>query len=284
MSILAAVLFLFSSGQDSLATLLPEGTCAGCTVLRTERYAGSALAGYINGGAELYKEYGFVSLTMEEVRLPGGEDLVVEAYRMRTPAAAYGIFSISRSGCATPDTAFTHFCGGTTQIQCAAGEWYMRITNGTGSPVARESSLELLRSLVSRTGQPRYPLPSLFAEPALAAYAGELVLMSGPLGVQNGLPDWEDLLDGAAEYTLHAVRLQGDQGILAELRFSRAQDAVGVATKLGVDVNDERLRVAVGAPKRHVLWTSPLTLRILETTLFPPDLDPYLEVLSRPRH
>lgn len=284
MSILAAVLFLFSTGQDSLVTLLPEGSCAGCTVQRTERYAGAALAGYINGGAELYKEYGFISLTMEEIRLPGGEDLVVEAYRMRTAAAAYGIFSISRFGCAAPDTAFTHFCGGATQIQCAAGEWYVRVTNGSGSRVAQESSRMVLRALVSRTGQPRFPLPLLFAEPAVAGSANELMLMTGPLGVQNGLPDWEDLLDGAAEYTLHAMRLQNNQGILAELRFSRAQDAMGVARKLGVDVATETLQRATGSPKRYIRWTSPLTLRILETTLLSPDLDPYLEVLSPPGH
>ena len=280
MSILAAFLFLFPAGQDTMVTLLPEGSCAGCTIQRTEQYAGAALAGYINGGAELYKEYGFVSLTVEEVRLPGGEDLIVEAYRMRTPAAAYGIFSISRYACAAPDTAFTHFCGGATQVQCAAGEWYIRITNGSGSRVAQESSRLLLRALVSRTGQPRYPLPQTFASPAVAGFANELMLMSGALGVQNGLPDWEDLLDGAAEYTLHAMRLKNDQGILAELRFSGAQDAMGVARKLGVDVATETLQRATGSPKRYIRWTSPLTLRILETVLLPPDLDPYLEVLS----
>ncbi len=280
MILLAAYILLTAPGQEPAASGLVDGDCSGCVITRTEQFEGAALAGHINGGAELYKEYGFVSLTAQEVRLSSGEDLIVESYRMRSPDAAYGMFSISRHACGEGDTTFMYSCAGPYQIQCAAGEWYLRIMNGSGSAAAREHSTTLLRALVARTGQVRLPVPPLFATPATADVQDGILLITGPLGIQNGMPDWEDLLDGISEFTLRAVRLKDEGGVLAELQLSGEQEAVLVAERLGVGIAVGSMQETPGTRKRFVLWASPLRVRILETTARSPVIDPLLQALS----
>ena len=246
-----------------------------CVITRTEEFAGAALAGHINGGAELYREYGFKHLTVHYVQLHSGragnqpsaeEGLVVESYQMQSPLAAYGIYSISRHECGERDTAFTYSCSGPYQIQCAADSWYVRILNGTGSPRAQAGSRALLRSLARRIGQPRIQLPGLFLSPALDGMEDRVLLMTGPLGVQNGLPDWSDLLEGVDRFALYAVRLDGERGIVAELQQSDGEDAPRVAQQVGVPAGERAVRQTAGPIKGYALWRSPVTLRLLETS------------------
>ena len=65
--------------------LLPE-ECGGGVIRRSDRYEGRALSGYMNGGAELYHEYGFVALSVQEVVMPGGEEITAEVFRMTVAA------------------------------------------------------------------------------------------------------------------------------------------------------------------------------------------------------
>lgn len=60
-----------------------------------EVFAGDDLFVYINGGAEIYHEYGFVDLTVQRYRR-GGDRVSVEIYRMDEDA--FGIYSFARSG------------------------------------------------------------------------------------------------------------------------------------------------------------------------------------------
>lgn len=305
-----------------------------CVITRTEEFAGAALAGHINGGAELYREYGFKHLAVHYVRLLSGqadnqhdeggdrtlppgrqdnprlpqgqvdttllrgsnhiglqeepqsspvsaeEELVVESYQMQSPLAAYGIYSISRHECGERDTAFTYSCSGPYQIQCAADSWYVRILNGTGSLRAQAGSRALLRSLALRTGQPRIQLPGLFLSPALDGMQDRVLLMTGTLGVQNGLPDWSDLLEGVDRFALYAVRLDGEHGIVAELQLSNGEDAARVAQVIGVPTGERAVRQTAGPIKGYALWRSPVTLRVLETTAPRSALGGFLSGLS----
>ena len=275
-----ALAVMLVAGRDAALPQMVEGDCDSCLITRTETYEGAALAGYMNGGAELYREYGFVRLTVQEIRLPGGEDLTAETYLMTSPLAAYGIFSISRHACGDRDTAFTYSCSGPYQIQCAAGAWFVRIMNGTGSPGAQAASRMLLRAYVLRTGQPRVPLSPLFSTPQMLSVRDEVILAAGPLGVQNGLPDWSGILDGFTGFTLRAVHLSDDRGILGELELTREEDGARIARDLGIPVTVGSVLTTTKGLRGYAMWRSPVRLRILETTAPAPAVDSLLSVLA----
>ena len=60
-------------------------------------YAGEDLFLYINGGAEIYHEYGFKQVVVQDYKNANGRSLSVEIYEMENPEAAYGIYSFKKS-------------------------------------------------------------------------------------------------------------------------------------------------------------------------------------------
>lgn len=55
----------------------------------------------INGGADIYLEYGFVACLFQTYGSQDGRSINVEIYEMDGPEAAYGIFTFKRSGSGT---------------------------------------------------------------------------------------------------------------------------------------------------------------------------------------
>jgi len=239
--------------------LLPE-ECGGGMIRRTDRYQGRALSGYMNGGAELYHEYGFVALYVQEVVMPGGEEITAEIFHMTSSLAAYGIYSISRHGCTGVDSSLVYVCEGPYQAQGAAAEYYLRIQSSTDTRTAKEIRLTLLRALLRRLGQPQITLSSLFRGHT------DISLMCGPLGIQNGMPDLEDLLEGVEGYVVQARWLEEDKGLLAEAAFHRPADARAFAERTGFPAVTGTVRVLPDREGWWLLWTTPLTVRVLHTS------------------
>lgn len=59
-------------------------------------YRADNLYNLINGGAEVYLEYGFVQVISQEY-VQGEDSLILTIYEMKDPQAAFGVFSYSRS-------------------------------------------------------------------------------------------------------------------------------------------------------------------------------------------
>jgi hypothetical protein len=98
---LVLLLFLLASsaaaGQapENLAGLLPAGgEVAGLTQSGTPQgYLGDDLFQMIDGGADIYHEYGFRQVLSAEYVDDRGKIIKLEMYEMEDPAAAYGIYS-----------------------------------------------------------------------------------------------------------------------------------------------------------------------------------------------
>ena len=60
-------------------------------------YSGEDLFTYINGGAEIYHEYGFKQVVVQDYKNANERSLSVEIFKMENPAAAYGIYSFKKS-------------------------------------------------------------------------------------------------------------------------------------------------------------------------------------------
>jgi hypothetical protein len=81
--------------QKSLADVLPEsGEVAGWNKHRvTQHYEGEDLYEYIDGGAEIYHEYGFIQVVVQDYISDAEKSVSVEIFEMASPASAYGIYT-----------------------------------------------------------------------------------------------------------------------------------------------------------------------------------------------
>jgi hypothetical protein len=104
------------------------------------------LYNYINGGSELFLEFGFDVLHVQKY-YRGEDELAVEAYRMQSPEAALGIY-LMKCGKETPIPELTtRNTGDRYQFMILKGEYFILINNYT----AKESLLAVMVELANRT-------------------------------------------------------------------------------------------------------------------------------------
>jgi len=87
-------------GEGPLRPFLPEGNAVPGWAKDGEpqEYEGEDLYTYIDGGADIYQEYGFTRVILQDYKNPAGKSASLEIFEMRTPAAAFGMYSFKRSG------------------------------------------------------------------------------------------------------------------------------------------------------------------------------------------
>jgi hypothetical protein len=87
-------------GQGQLRAFLPaDNAAAGWTKDgESQEYEGEDLYTYIDGGAEIYQEYGFRRVILQDYKDAKGKSVSLEIFEMESPAAAFGMFSFKRSG------------------------------------------------------------------------------------------------------------------------------------------------------------------------------------------
>jgi hypothetical protein len=87
-------------GEGPLRVFLPGDNAApGWTKDgEPQEYEGEDLYTYIDGGAEIYQEYGFRRVILQDYKNAAGRSVSLEIFEMETPAAAFGMFSFKRSG------------------------------------------------------------------------------------------------------------------------------------------------------------------------------------------
>jgi hypothetical protein len=94
-----------AGAQDDTRIMPADNAVAGWKKVDTpKRFTQADLYGYIDGGAELFLEFGFEQLTVQRYR-NGSDDYTVEAYRMSDPAAAMGVY-LMKTGKETSAPAF----------------------------------------------------------------------------------------------------------------------------------------------------------------------------------
>ncbi|MDD8016571.1 MAG: hypothetical protein PHX45_12890 [Acidobacteriota bacterium] len=63
-----------------------------------EVYRGEDLFRYMNGGAEVYSEYGFREVAVQEYENPSGKRIALEIFEMSSPESAFGMYSFKTTG------------------------------------------------------------------------------------------------------------------------------------------------------------------------------------------
>jgi hypothetical protein len=88
-----------SRGPSGLRSLLPAGQEAGGWKEDGphQEFKGEDLYLYIDGGAEIYREYGFEEVLVQEYKNREGIRLSLELFQMTSPESAYGMYTFKRS-------------------------------------------------------------------------------------------------------------------------------------------------------------------------------------------
>jgi hypothetical protein len=175
----------------------------------------SALFGYINGGAELYLEYGFSTVSVTEIEYLQGK-YKTEVYKMNGPEEAFGIFSVSKYRCLDMPALAEFTCRTKYQLQICKGPYYISIINGTGSKSDSIASVTIGKILTGKIRDQELDLTGFLPGIPREVIKTRCILAKGKLGIMNGSPDQEEFFQGITGYT--AVIVKSEKTIIS-VRF-----------------------------------------------------------------
>jgi hypothetical protein len=205
-----------TAGAQSLPSSIDLSGLPGIEVRATRTFTAESLYGYIDGGAELYLEYGFDTLVVTEI-VSEGRDMKIEFYRMKDAEAAFGIFSVSRFRCNGGARLTDHMCRSAYQLQFCKGCYYVSIINDKGTEAEQKTANEITAFLLGRITDPPFT-PDRFFEGGLDTETMKsAVLIRGPLGIYNGIPVLIDALGDLSDYS--ALVIRKDQQTIASVFF-----------------------------------------------------------------
>ena len=189
-------------------------------IKRERTFAGTALYGFMNGGADLYYEYGFKELISREVKYKG-EEFTVDVYTMDTPLDAFGIYSIHAYKCLRADSLGRFDCQSKYQLQAVDGNNYVSIVFQSGSKAARKAADELYQMFVAegKTGI-RFPGQLTYMTSNIS---GMVKYMKGKLGVNSVQPSLIELLDDMDSYEIWYVENTGKDNLIL-FQFQASKD------------------------------------------------------------
>jgi hypothetical protein len=176
-------------------------------ITRERTFVGTALYGFMNGGSDLFYEYGFDQLVAREVNYKG-EEFIVENYRMKSTEDAFGIYSLHTFRCLRVDSLDRFECQSQYQLQAARGDQYISIVFQSGSDAARYAADELLNIYAPKQEDEKADiLQELASFPK--PYSGTVKMMRGPIAVNNIYSDFLPWLEGMSGYSVWLAEREG---------------------------------------------------------------------------
>ncbi len=223
------LLFTFALAAISFGSVFSQ------VEIKSERtFAGTALYGFMNGGSDLYFEYGFRELVSRDI-VYKGEEFTVDIYTMETPLDAFGIYSIHAYKCLRADFLGRFDCLSKYQLQAVDDRSYVSIVFQSGSEAARKAADELYRIYVV-DGQSAVDIPKQLAYTE-KPYSGKIKYMKGKLGVNNVQSALSELLDGISGYEIWYVENADKKGNAVLFFLQNAKDC----SLLQKRISDEKI-------------------------------------------
>ena len=212
-------------------------------VVSENEYTGKSLWGYINGGADLYFEYGFNKLFVHEIEK---NDLLVKVniYEMADAGAAFGIFSVNVHKCNTRNVVIKYDCQGPYQYQAFKSKYYISIINEKGDSTAENASEDIAEILIKKIDDKDLVYPGLFLLDPFIGSIDKLKFMKGRLGLQNGYPALTDSFEGLKDYSIWLLPLENFK--VALIDFNSDDDSNSFLSGIGNEIkhwkiNDKEL-------------------------------------------
>lgn len=242
----------------------------GAKITREQNFDGSGLWGYINGGADIFLEYGFENLLLQEIEISNYR-FKVEFYRMNNPESAFGIYSASHYRCGRRSGKLQFNCITDYQIQFAKGNYYVSIINTNGSPEEQKISGNIFEIIISKIDAPEFVLPEFFMNSNLLPFLEILKHFKGILGIQNGIPEWYDYFEKYDGFGIYLLPMEAGAVMVntALIRFKNDSDTDDFIKRLkgNIDTSGGYLKISDGKISRIVKRVNQTDLIFLEGNL-----------------
>jgi hypothetical protein len=232
------VLTISINAQVNEFPKLKEADFPGLKISREQIFDGSSLWGYINGGADIFLEYGFDKLLLQEIE-SGGLKIKIELYRMISPSSAFGIYSVSHYKCENKIKSVYYSCITQYQIQCIVDCYYISIINTNGSIEEQELANKLIGKIITSISGTNFIPPQIFNSKLLLAYHDQLKYFKGMLGLQIGMMEWYDYFDGLEGFDVFVLPFSEDDNsvYVAHIKFNSGASVNTFLSRVGIEFN-----------------------------------------------
>ncbi len=207
--------------EKKIETLLPAPGEAGEWERsgQSKSFRGERLFDHINGGADIYFEYGFVTLVTKPYR-KGDKNVFVEVYSMTDPAAAFGIYSYNRHPTLSPVDVGS---GGTIHqngLFFWQNHYYVDIRQTGAATISAAEFVEIAEALENGIGA-KAALPDIMGRlPEESKVPNSEVFARGKLGINNQVYIASEDLFGLQN---------GESAAIARYRIGRPECSVVIA-------------------------------------------------------
>lgn len=192
-------------------------------------FAGEDLFHYIDGGAEIYFEYGFKQVIVQDYKARTGGRMSLEIFEMDSPESAYGIYTFKTSRNGEPISVGDDGQLSDYYLNLRKGPFLVTITGLDPSSGDRETLLTMARSVEPKIG-PAAARPILVSRlPPNGLEAQSVKYFKGALSLFNSYPFFRtDVFAFSAgvmgEYTpgYSLYIFEYPDGATAESRFAEA--------------------------------------------------------------
>lgn len=180
------LLLLSAAGMADDSILPPDGFLGVWNKAESNPkvFRGSDLYGHIDGGAELFLEFGFEQLTVQDY-VHGSDTFSVELYRMTDAEAAAGVFLMKAGTHAKAQLLPVPCVLGPYQLVLASDRYLLVLNNLEGTEERQAAMLEFARHVISKsTASGGRVGPTRFL-PIEGLRPGSFRLIRGPYALQS---------------------------------------------------------------------------------------------------
>ncbi|MBI4811144.1 MAG: hypothetical protein HY800_06860 [Ignavibacteriales bacterium] len=206
---------------------------------------------------------------------------------MNTPEGAFGIYSVSHNKCITSDTLAQFSCINPHQLQFVMGKYYISIINDNGTVEEQILSSELSKLLLRKIKRNDIELPDIFLTITYLQHRNRLKFLMGRLGIQNGFPGWEEILDSIKDYSCYILPIDMKNGsiLTAQIQLSREADKNSICRKLQIPLEEGKSSFTrtTGGITKSVRLLSPLKLLYFESNLPSEEIKRYKDIYETVR-
>jgi hypothetical protein len=200
---------------------------------RWEVFNENSLWGYINGGADLYFEYGFQEMSVQDI-IWHNQRFKIDAYTMSYPESAFGIFSVSRYGCMKNNEDFAKWmCIGTHQVLVCKGNLYLSVIAYSGSEKGINLATQIAKKIIEKVNYQDFKLPSILSKDYFLDKSS-LKLITGQLAMQNSLTSMEKSFSSVSDYQLWVapIEVNSHKATILVVTFQNEEDCTKVASRI----------------------------------------------------
>jgi hypothetical protein len=168
--------------------LFPQGDMfSGWEIVKNSTFTGDALYGHIDGGAELFFEFGFVKVDVRIVKPTGSDDeMTIEIYQMADADAALGLFLIKSANLEPDQRLPVPNLVNNYQVSYIKGDYYILISSAAGTEPLKEKMVQFGETIAAKL--PEKAQSNFDVLPAAGRVPGSERLLRGPLALQTIFP------------------------------------------------------------------------------------------------